>query len=76
MMGDAAARQCLAPGGEWFDRAKGYGFVCVGGKMDVFVHMETLRKSGIAVLQEGERLRVVVTDGSKGKHAVWVGRAV
>ncbi len=45
-------------------------------KMDVFVHMETLRKSGIAVLQEGERLRVVVTDGSKGKHAVWVGRAV
>ena len=61
---------------KWFDRAKGYGFVCVGGgKMDVFVHMVTLRKSGIAVLQEGERLRVVVTDGSKGKHAVWVGRA-
>ena len=61
---------------KWFDRAKGYGFVCMGeGRTDVFIHMEVLRKSGIGVLHEGERLRVAVTEGSKGKHAVWVGRA-
>jgi CspA family cold shock protein len=60
---------------KWFDRAKGYGFVSVdGGTTDVFIHKEILRKSGIAALQEGEKLRVVATAGSKGKHAVWVGR--
>ena len=74
------ATPCTAPEGpteegvvKWFDRAKGYGFVCVGNA-DVFVHMETLRKSGIAVLHEGEKLHVAVTEGTKGKHAAWVGR--
>jgi cold shock protein len=59
---------------KWFDRAKGYGFASVGDAEDVFIHMETLRKSGIAAVQDGELLQLVVTDGSKGKHAVWVAR--
>lgn len=60
---------------KWFDRAKGYGFICVDeGRTDVFIHMEILRKSGITALQEGDRLRLVVTEGCKGKHAIWAGR--
>ena len=60
---------------KWFDRGKGYGFVCLNdGRTDVFIHMEILRKSGIVALLEGERLRVAVTQGSKGKHAIWVSR--
>ena len=58
---------------KWFDSAKGYGFVSLDDGKDVFVHMEILRKSGIATLREGEKLRLAVTQGSKVKQAAWVG---
>jgi cold shock CspA family protein len=37
--------------------------------------METLRRGGIHTLEEGDRLRVVVSDSPKGKQASWVRRA-
>ena len=60
---------------KWFDRAKGYGFICLGDAVEAFVHMETLRRGGILTLEEGDKLQVVVADGPKGKQVSWVRRA-
>ncbi|MGR3496448.1 cold-shock protein [Citreimonas sp.] len=58
---------------KWFDKAKGFGFANVFGKPeDVFVHIEVLRRSGLADLQPGEALAIRVVDGKRGKMAIEV----
>ncbi len=58
---------------KWFDKAKGFGFANVFGKSDdVFIHIEVLRRSGLADLQPGEALAIRVIDGKRGRMATEV----
>lgn len=58
---------------KWFDKAKGFGFANVFGKPeDVFIHVEILRRSGLADLQPGEALAIRVINGQRGRMAMEV----
>ncbi|WP_102110331.1 cold-shock protein [Oceaniglobus roseus] len=58
---------------KWFDKGKGFGFANVFGKPeDVFVHIEVLRRSGLADLQSGEAVSVRVAQGKRGRLATEV----
>ena len=55
---------------KWFDKAKGFGFANTFGRdEDVFVHIEVLRRSGLADVQPGEALAIRVIDGKRGRMA-------
>jgi CspA family cold shock protein len=55
---------------KWFEAEKGYGFIAPdGGGKDVFIHITALRRSGVAALDPGQRVKVEVVEGKKGLEA-------
>ncbi len=58
---------------KWFNAQKGFGFIVRddGGK-DAFVHASVLERSGVATLNEGQRVLIDIAEGRKGPEAVRV----
>jgi CspA family cold shock protein len=54
---------------KWYDPAKGFGFIAVeGDSKDLFVHRSALERAGLHELAEGQRVRVTVVEGRKGRE--------
>ena len=57
---------------KWFSDAKGYGFIEVEGRKDLFVHFSAIQKEGYKSLAEGESVSFEIEDGDKGPQAAQV----
>ncbi len=55
---------------KWFNEAKGYGFIEVPGRKDLFVHYSAIEGDGFKSLIEGQKVEFEIADGKKGPQAV------
>jgi cold shock protein len=54
---------------KWYDPVKGFGFISIEGEpKDLFVHRSALERAGIGGLAEGQRVRVAIVEGRKGRE--------
>ena len=55
---------------KWFNKSKGFGFANIfKSNDDIFLHIETLKRSGLSDLETGEAIVLTVTEGPRGKMA-------
>lgn len=54
---------------KWFSAEKGFGFIEVVGKPDVFVHYTEIKADGFKKLEEGDMVSFDVGEGNKGPVA-------
>ena len=55
---------------KFFNTTKGFGFIAPeGGGKDVFVHISAVERSGMAGLNEGDRLEFDIEVDRRGKYS-------
>lgn len=54
---------------KWFNSTKGFGFITIEGKSDVFVHYKSIVGEGYKSLAEGDSVEFEIEDGPKGPQA-------
>ncbi|MPM85724.1 Cold shock-like protein CspD [bioreactor metagenome] len=54
---------------KWFNGEKGFGFIEVEGKDDVFVHFSAIQGEGFKTLEEGQDVEFEIVDGNRGPQA-------
>ncbi len=55
---------------KWFDKKKGYGFICAGETgSDIFVHYTGFGDSELRTLNEGDEISFEIVEGEKGPRA-------
>ena len=68
---DIASRPIQPARVKWFDKGKGFGFANIfGDARDIFIHIEVLRRSGLADLATGEAIGIRVMEGKRGLMAM------
>ena len=60
---------------EWFNDAKGFGFIAQDGGKDVFVHHTAIAMEGFRTLAEGDSVEFDIVEGPKGLQAANVRKA-
>ena len=53
---------------KWYNAVKGFGFVTVDGDDDLFVHVSVLERCSVGGLEPGQRVRVTIVEGRKGRE--------
>ncbi len=54
---------------KWFNAQKGYGFIEVEGKDDIFVHHSEIQGEGFKSLDEGQAVEFEIRTNEKGEYA-------
>ncbi len=57
---------------KWFNEQKGYGFIEVSDRQDIFVHFSAIEGEGFKTLSEGQEVAFEIEKGQKGPQAVKV----
>lgn len=54
---------------KWFNNAKGFGFIAMDGRDDIFAHFSVIEMEGYRTLKAGQKVNFELAQGERGDHA-------